>query len=154
VAPVVAAHQDVRVETGTGEMRTARLPDGSRVTLGPESRVRYRASFFRDVPELTVVGQVSIDVRGPLDVHAAAARIRATSGRVGIAAYPDDGEVRVTAVDSSVRVAAYDSAVVWTVVAGTTVHVIDSAVVFRPAGEAVPLGEAARIMRRWYGSQR
>lgn len=98
VAPVVAAHQDVRVSTGVGELRSVLLPDGSRVTLGPESRVRYRASFFRDVPELTVVGQVSVDVHAPL----------------------------------SVRVAAHDSAVVWTVVAGTTVDVIDSTVVFRP----------------------
>ena len=128
VAPVVAAHQDIRLATGVAELRMVRLPDRSWVTLEPESRVRYRASFFRDVPELTVDGGVTVDVAGPLDVRAGVARIRATSGRVVITTYAEDGDVRVTAVDSSVTVMG------WTVVRGTTAHVMDSTVVLRPAG--------------------
>jgi ferric-dicitrate binding protein FerR (iron transport regulator) len=156
VAPVVAAHAVVRYTTGTGERRTVRLPDGSSATLGPETRLRYRATFFRPVPEVAVHGAVEFDAVRPLDVRVGATRVEARQGKFDVENYDD---VRVTALDSSVQV------VGWTVVAGTTAHVIDNVVVLRRTSDEgrvtwdgnalglvrVPFAEAVRAMRRWYG---
>jgi ferric-dicitrate binding protein FerR (iron transport regulator) len=156
VAPVVAAHQVALYTTGVGQRLTVRLPDGSWATLGPESRLRYKATFFRPVPQVVVSGAVDFTVVRPLDVLVGTTRVEAHQGTFDVENYSD---VRVTALDSSVQVAG------WTVVAGTTVHVIDSAVVFgRTSDEGVvrwdgnrlqlirvPVAEAVRAMRRWYG---
>lgn len=156
VAPVVAAHHAVGYTTGVGARLTVRLPDGSWATLGPESRLQYKATFFRPVPEVTVSGAVDFDVVQPLDVRVGQTRVEAHQGTFTVENYND---VRVTALDSSVLVSG------WTVVAGTTVHVIDSAVVFRRTSDEgiirwdgnrlqlirVPVAEAIRAMRRWYG---
>jgi transmembrane sensor len=180
VAPVVRAHEDVAYVTGVGERRTVRLPDGSWATLGPESRLRYRASFFRAVPEVVVRGGVDFDAVRPLALRAGSARVNGGIGRFGVRNYTDDSDVRVTALDSSLRVTALDSSAhvttldssvrvpaptEWVVVAGTTAHVSDTVVVLRRAGDegtvawdggglrlvGVPLGEAVRVIRRWYG---
>jgi transmembrane sensor len=165
VAPVVRAHDVVGYATTVGERRTVRLPDGSWATIGPESRVSYRATFFEPVPTVTVRGAATFDAVGPVTVLAGAARVRGTGARFGVVAYPGDADARVTVADGSVQVSAGSRRIAWSVARGVAVHVADTAVVLRPAideGEIgwdgdrptldrVPLGEAVRAIRHWYG---
>jgi transmembrane sensor len=159
VAPVVAAHQDIGYATDVGERRTVRLPDGSRATLWPESRLHYRASFFRAVPDVVVSGEVDFDAVHALSVRAGAARVSGGMGHFLVAGYAGDADIRVSAFDSSVHVNG------WSVIAGTTLYVTDTAVVFRRTDDngvvswegdqlrlvGVPFADAVRVMRRWYG---
>jgi transmembrane sensor len=168
VAPVVRGHDVVAYATSLGERRTVRLPDGSWATLGPASRVRYRATFFEPAPQVTVSGAAVFDVvpqhRGPFTVRAGPARVVVTGTRFSVLAYPGDADARVTVADGSVQVAA-TRGVAWTAAAGVTVHVTDTAVVFRRTGDEgrvawdddrltltdVPLAEAVTWIRHWYG---
>jgi transmembrane sensor len=164
VAPVVRAHQAVGYATTVGERRTVRLPDGSRATLGPESGLTYRATFFEPVPVLRMHGAVDFDVVSRVTVLAEFARIDGATGRFDVEAYPEDADVRVTVVDGGVRVSV-GGRLTGTVPAGGTARVIDTAVVIGPTRddggvrwdgdrltfERVPLAEAVRAMRHWYG---
>jgi transmembrane sensor len=164
VAPVVRAHHVADYVTTVGERRTVRLPDGSRATLGPESGLTYRSTFFEAVPVMRMHGDVNFDVVSRVTVLADFARIDGATGRFEIAAYPEDADVRVTVVDGGVRVSVGGS-VTGTIPAGSTAHVLDTAIVIGPTRddgvvrwdgdrltfERVPLAEAVRAMRHWYG---
>jgi ferric-dicitrate binding protein FerR (iron transport regulator) len=169
IAPVVRAHDVESYATTVGERRTVRLPDGSWATLGPGSRVHYRATLFAPAPQVTVHGAVAFDVvadtNGPLIVYAGSARVVATGGaRFSVLAYPGDADVRVAVTEARVQVAA-GRGVVWTAAQGVTAHVTDTAVVFRRTADdgtiawddarltltGVPLANAIEVIGRWYG---
>lgn len=157
--------------TGVGQRDSVRLADGSRVVLGPSSRLDVATGFGAPRRDVTLRGEAYFDVvhdaARPFTVHSAGAQIvdvgtkftvRDDSGgtvRVAVAA----GSVRLSEgamPDSGIILAAGDAATVGTAGAATrsrgALAESDTAfthgrLVFRDA----PLGEVAAELRRWYG---
>lgn len=168
-ATVVAASE---LRTAVGRIDTLRLADGSRIVLGPDSRVAVAAGYGQRSREVTLVGDgwfdVVHDASKPFTVHAGRATIvdvgtiftvhidssEETPGRVAV----QSGSVRLTRADqpgsgvllTAGQVARFDSALVVTHAASGA---DDEAawtrgrLVFRDA----PLREVAADLRRWYG---
>jgi transmembrane sensor len=128
VAPVVQAHHVMTYATAPGERLSVRLPDGSSATLGPDSRLGYRATFFEPVPQITASGAVGFHVVHQIAVRAGPARVQATRARFSLQAYPGQADARVTVTEGSAQVVA---GIAWTVAAGVTAYVTDTAVVLR-----------------------
>ncbi|HEX8849779.1 MAG TPA: FecR domain-containing protein [Gemmatimonadaceae bacterium] len=166
---VVAASE---LRTPVGGIDTLRLADGSRIVLGPDSRVTVAAGYGQRSREVTLVGDgwfdVVHDASRPFTVHAGPATIvdvgtvftvhvdssDATPGRVAV----QSGSVRLTRTGqpgggvllTAGQVASFDSALVVTRAASAA---DDEAawtrgrLVFRDT----PLREVAADLRRWYG---
>ncbi len=115
---LIAAREYV---TARGQRETIRLPDRTRLTLGPESRLRVADDFGRASRDVELNGEAMFDV-----VHDAARPFAVRVGRVvtrdlgtrfGVRAYPGDAGVRVVVAAGSVSLA------------GATLHGGDLAVV-------------------------
>jgi transmembrane sensor len=173
VEPVARAHDIVTVETVIGERRTLRLPDGSRVTLEPDTRLTWRSTFFSPAPIIDLHGAAAFDATAatagrPLTVVAGDATIRAAGARVDIDAYPDDPDVRISVVAGAVDVetrAAPAPRQTRSASAGMTARVGGDAVLLHATADegsvrwdgahlvldAVPADGAVRALRHWYG---
>lgn len=100
----------LEVEVPRGQEATVRLPDGSRVVLAPESKLRYPRSFGEHSRELQLEGmayfEVSHDPSRPFEVHAGGGITRVLGTRFVIRAYPDAPRVEVAVADGSVSLRA------------------------------------------------
>jgi ferric-dicitrate binding protein FerR (iron transport regulator) len=109
VAPVIVGHVDERYEATATAPLTVRMPDGSRATLTPLARVRYRASYFHPPRSLTLEGEARFFVRPdgahPFEVHAGAATITATGTVFTVRANPWETTVHVSVEEGAVAVA-------------------------------------------------
>lgn len=100
------------VATRTGQLDSLELPDGSRVILGPASRLEIAAGFAQGKREVTLQGEaifsVVHDEARPFTVVAGAARIVDVGTEFRVRNAPDDVEVAVIegVVDVSVGPAA------------------------------------------------
>jgi ferric-dicitrate binding protein FerR (iron transport regulator) len=173
VEPVARAHAVVAVETAVGERRTLRLPDGTRVTLEPDTRLAYRSTFFSPGPIVDVRGAAAFDADGTtpgrrLTVAAGAAIVRAAGARFDVASYPDDPDARVTVAAGAVDVSARDAPMLRrasAAAAGMTARVGGDVVLLHATTdegsvrwdgaqlvlEGVPADGAVRVLRHWYG---
>jgi len=173
VEPVARAHDIVAVATAIGERRTLRLPDGSRVTLEPDTRLTWRSTFFTPAPVIDLHGAAAFDADGmtagrPLTVVAGDATVRAAGARFDVDAYPDDPDVQISVVSGAVDVETRAAAAPRqsrSASAGMTARVGGDAVLLHATADlgsvrwdgahlvldAVPADGAVRALRHWYG---
>lgn len=96
--PTFAAQQH---ETGVGETRTLDLPDGTRVVLGPASRIGIGAEYGGDARVVMLAGEALFDVvhddARPFSVRAGSATIRDIGTTFTVRTAATGIEVAVTA---------------------------------------------------------
>ena len=96
--------------TARGRRAEIRLPDGTRVSLAPESRVTWRTSSDTVSRDVLLQGEAYFDFvhdpRRPFRVRALNAVIRDLGTRFAVRAYPSDSVVRVAVTYGQVRVRA------------------------------------------------
>jgi ferric-dicitrate binding protein FerR (iron transport regulator) len=94
--------------TGRAQQTDVRLPDGSVVTLAPESRLRIADDFGAQAREVHLTGQaafqVTHDVQRAFRVHAAGVTTEVLGTHFAVRAYADDPDMSVALVDGRVRV--------------------------------------------------
>lgn len=90
--------------TAVGERDSVRLPDGTRVLLGPDSRLTLAAGYGENAREVDLRGEALFDVphddARPFTVHAGGARVRDIGTVFTVEA--DPGGVRVVVTDGAV----------------------------------------------------
>jgi transmembrane sensor len=93
--------------TAVGERDSVRLPDGTRVLLGPGSRLTYAEDYGRERREVHLRGEAMFDVRHdaarPFAVRAGGVRVRDIGTAFTVRTGPG-GEVRVVVTSGSVAV--------------------------------------------------
>jgi transmembrane sensor len=99
--------------TAAGEHRDITLADGSKATLGPDSRFRIPADFGESMRGLEVTGTAHFVV-APAEkprfmVRAGPALVTATGTAFTVRAYPDEDRVTVLAREGNITVTAGDS---------------------------------------------
>jgi transmembrane sensor len=167
-APRVASQE---VSTDKGERARMQLADGTRVIIGPESRLEVMGGFGDSAREVWLTGeaffQVSPDAARPFLVHAGTSVTRVLGTEFNVRAYPEDPEVRVVVAEGRVWVqpAGHDTGAEIlpgelaevrlgaTEVVTRRVHV-DSHVAWRNGRivfDRTPLGHVCVELERWYG---
>lgn len=105
--PLEASHSFATARGRRGEVR---LPDGTRVSLAPESRVTWRSADDSLVREVLLEGEAYFDVvhdsRKPFLVRARNVVIHDIGTRFAVRAYPADSVVRVVVTHGRVRIRA------------------------------------------------
>lgn len=98
--------------TGVGERDSVRLPDGTRVLLGPASRLTVAGGYGERAREVTLRGEAMFDVphddARPFTVRAGAARVRDIGTVFTVEATPGAG-VRVVVTQGAVALRAAES---------------------------------------------
>ena len=104
------ALEEVRVPKG-GQLGVY-LSDGSHVTLGPESTLRYPRHFGRRAREVHIEGmgyfEVARDEARPFTVHARGSATRVLGTAFVVRAYPEDPQVSVAVTSGRVTLRAED----------------------------------------------
>lgn len=94
--------------TATGQQHTLRLPDGSRVTLAPQSQLRYPKQFAADVRDVYLEGEAFFEVsknpHRPFRVHGGGWTTRVLGTRFNVSARPGAAQVAVSLVEGRVEV--------------------------------------------------
>jgi transmembrane sensor len=171
-APVMVPMVSHTYATGVGQRDSVRLADGSRVVLGPQSRLVVPGDFGAASRAVDLTGDAYFDVHHdstkPFSVRASGALIEDIGTTFAIESDAGDG-MRVSVVTGSVRLRADASAATSGVVlaagdrgsldASGTAHVERDAVrdddVAWTAGRLVfndtPLAQVIPEIQRWYG---
>ncbi|HET9502997.1 MAG TPA: FecR domain-containing protein [Hymenobacter sp.] len=104
-APAVAYR--VR-RTPAGQPQRLRLPDGSVVTLAPQSRLRYPAQFTDAAREVYLEGEAFFEVtknpHRPFRVHSGAWVTQVLGTKFNVSAVPGAGQLAVSLVEGKVQV--------------------------------------------------
>ena len=83
------------------------LPDGTKVWLNAESKIRYSMPFVRENREVSIEGQAFLDVfhnkKSPFIVNAANTKIEVTGTSFDVKAYPEEELVTVALQKGSVN---------------------------------------------------
>lgn len=158
--------------TNKGERAEARLSDGTRVVLGPETRVRIEYSTDESRRSVQLLGEAYFDVapdpERPFEVRAGSTLTRVLGTEFDVRAYPTDSAVNVVVAEGRVAFRGAsdpDSAAVHleagdlgALVTGGTVSVrrVDPDAYLgwqngRLAFEDAPLSQVAVQIERWYG---
>ena len=156
--------------TAPGAIDSVLLPDGSRVLLGPGSRLILAAGFGANVRELTLTGEARFtvvhDASHPLTIHTSTAIVRDVGTVFSVHSDGDEG-ARVVVTEGSVDVQERSGASHETLVAGDVavvatgggIHVQRAAadaddlawthgrLIFRDASVA----QVTADLHRWYG---
>ncbi|QNE41070.1 DUF4974 domain-containing protein [Hymenobacter sp. NBH84] len=105
-SPTTAAYRLAR--TAAGQQHTLRLPDGSRVTLAPQSQLRYPTRFAARSREVYLEGEAFFEVsknpHRPFRVHSGALVTRVLGTRFNVDARPGAAQVAVSLVEGRVEV--------------------------------------------------
>jgi transmembrane sensor len=92
--------------TSRGQRGTLQLPDGSRLLLAPQSRLRVPADFGRGARELSLDGEalftVAHDSTRPFRVRVKGAVVEDIETRFDLRAYPEDSLVAVAVAEGAV----------------------------------------------------
>jgi transmembrane sensor len=98
-APYVQAPVLRVAETARGASRPVVLPDGTRVVLAPESRIRYPDAFRGAGRNVRLEGQAYFDVQSdpdrPFRIRGGDARVTVIGTAFVVRAYPGEDEVEV-----------------------------------------------------------
>lgn len=101
-------HLKNTIVTPKGSQYQVVLPDGSKLWLNAASTVSYPLRFAREEREITVSGEVYLEVEHAADwpfvVHTAMQEIEVLGTRFNVSAYPDDLTTKTTLVDGRVKV--------------------------------------------------
>jgi ferric-dicitrate binding protein FerR (iron transport regulator) len=170
LARVVGVPADFTITTAVGEERSIPLRDGSRVTIEPDTRLSYTASFLDPAQLVTLQGAATFDVApqhfGTFRVAAGRVFAQVQGTRFTVRAYAGEPEASVTVTRGRVKVAGPDLRDV-DVDSGFVAQVVGRHVVVKPIGvegqiswdgqklwfEHVPLAAVAAELRHWYGIQ-
>lgn len=105
--PESAAVAMVEHRTERGQRRDLRLPDGTRVVLNVDSRIRIAANYGKNSREVYVEGEALFDVthdeQRPFRVHAGGAIAEDLGTRFGVRNYSGDTAVVVIVAEGSVE---------------------------------------------------
>jgi transmembrane sensor len=152
-----------------GERAVVQLPDGTKFTLAPASRVTLSAAYAKGDRSVILDGEayfsVTHDPRRPFTVHAGSAVVRDIGTRFDVRAYPTDSAVAVVVSYGRVALSSRRSpaAILATGVLGVvapnglpTTRLVDTSdYVAWARGELrfhdTPLGTVAADLSRWYG---
>jgi transmembrane sensor len=158
------------VATGIGVLDSMRLPDGTRVVLGPRSSIKVAQGYGSRQREVEIQGEVYFDVvhdsSKPFITHASGATIQdigtsfavRTDAAEGVAVTVSAGSVALRAAGASetsgVVLKAGDRGILLPNGQAVSKHVTEDdmawmrgQLVFREA----PLSDVAASLRRWYG---
>jgi transmembrane sensor len=157
-------------QTGVGQTDSVTLSDGTRLRLGPDSRLTLAAAYGEGTRDVVLAGEAAFEVVHdealPFTVRAGSARIQDLGTAFTVRA-AGDGEVRVVVTEGSVRLAGTASSAGSGVVlnAGDRGRVTgEEAPVVEPAAAAdlawtegrlvfedASMARVAADLRRWYG---
>jgi ferric-dicitrate binding protein FerR (iron transport regulator) len=94
--------------TPAGQLQRRRLPDGSVVTLAPQSRLRYPAQFTDAVREVYLEGEAFFEVtknpHRPFRVHSGAWVTQVLGTKFNVSAVPGARQLAVSLVEGKVEV--------------------------------------------------
>ncbi|MGV8092550.1 MAG: FecR family protein [Mangrovibacterium sp.] len=83
------------------------LPDGSKVWLNAESKIRYTIPFVRETREVELVGEAFLDVEknpgSPLEIKFSQTKVTVLGTRFNIKAFPDEDHLEVVLKEGSIR---------------------------------------------------
>jgi len=100
--------------TPRGQSKTVDLPDGSRITLAADSRVRFPGTFGARGRDVGVDGEALVTVahetNRPFRIHSKNAEIEDIGTRFDIRSYPEDSAVRVIVAEGEVALSGRRSA--------------------------------------------
>lgn len=96
--------------TGKGQRITVQLPEGSRVTLGPETRIVLKSAFSELAKEITVEGaayfEVTANPTSPMLVRTSSAIAQVIGTAFSVVQYPGDSVAKVVVEQGKVAVRA------------------------------------------------
>lgn len=156
--------------TAVGKRDSVRLSDGSRITLGPASKLTVAAAYGQRVREVELHGEAYFDVvhdtTRPFVVRAGDATIRDV-GTSFVVRSDSGSRVRVVVTSGSVLLRPKQGSMTAVLNAGDIGVVMDSATVTSRHGQSTspylawmrdslvfreaPLSEVSSELRRWYG---
>jgi len=94
----------------TGMRSHVILPDGTKVWLNAESKIRYSVPFVRENREVKIEGQAFLEVyqnkKSPFILNAANTTVEVTGTHFDVKAYPEDNVVGVALQEGSVNLKA------------------------------------------------
>ena len=157
----------------TGMRSRIILPDGSKVWLNAESKLRYTIPFVRKNRNVYLEGEAFLDVahnkRSPFIVNAANTKVEVTGTRFDVKSYPEEEFISVALQEGSVKLNAISGTESETVEMkagdffrvekGTkniqnTFGAIDNQIAWHEnilVLDETPLEEVAVLLERWYG---
>lgn len=98
----------VEESTPKGISRKIMLPDGSKVVLNVDSKLRYSGTFQDSLREVFLTGEayfeVKKDVSRPFVVHAGEMNVKVLGTSFNVRSYSEDQDTKATLVDGSVEI--------------------------------------------------
>ncbi len=95
------------VYTHSGETCPITLPDGSSITLSPESHILYPSSFSKDHREIYMQGEVYADIvhmeKCPFEIHADDITVKVLGTEFNFSSYSSDAECELALVNGAVE---------------------------------------------------
>jgi ferric-dicitrate binding protein FerR (iron transport regulator) len=155
--------------TGPGERTVVSLPDGSRVTLAPNTQLRVTAGYGRTVRDVSVEGQAYFDVishAAPFLVHAGRITTRVLGTTFDIQHLSPAAPVRVAVLSGKVSVTNDGTRrSQLTLIAGNIGEITDSTAIHLPGDPAqaatwvrgyvvfrdAKTADVLAMLTRWYG---
>lgn len=98
--------QQCQIVTPKGAKTYVELPDGTKVWLNSESRLRYPGKFSNNIRNVYLEGEgyfeVAKDKQRPFIVHTSKINVRAVGTAFNVKSYPSEGVIQTTLVEGSV----------------------------------------------------
>lgn len=105
---LLTKYNDMTVEVGQGQKSDISLPDGTKVHLNADSKLRYGSHFNGKQREVELIGEayfkVAKDAQSPFIVKAGDIRVRALGTSFNVEAYPGDEYITTYLAEGSVVV--------------------------------------------------
>ncbi|MEL7586450.1 MAG: FecR domain-containing protein [Prolixibacteraceae bacterium] len=103
--PVEISYQEI--SNPSGIRSSVVLPDGTKVWLNAESRIRYSIPFINKTREVELVGEAFLNVAknpdSPFEVRVNQFTVRALGTQFNVKAFPGDGQVEVVLKEGSIQ---------------------------------------------------
>lgn len=105
---LLTKYADMTVEVGQGQKSDISLPDGTKVHLNADSKLRYGSNFNGKQRQVELIGEAYFDVakdaQSPFIVKAGDVQVRALGTSFNVQAYPDDDNITTFLSEGSVVV--------------------------------------------------
>ncbi len=103
-----ATRELLEVTAANQQVNTVTLPDGSRVSLNSNTRLKYPKKFGRKIREVSIEGEAFFEVKPnknkPFVIHAGSAQIKVLGTSFNVNAYPATKKVEVIVETGRVQV--------------------------------------------------
>ncbi len=105
---LLTKYSDMTVEVGQGQKSDIYLPDGTKVHLNADSKLRYGSNFNGKQRQVELIGEayfeVAKDTESPFIVHTKDIEVRALGTSFNVQAYPDVEDISIYLSEGSVSV--------------------------------------------------